>query len=615
MKTILLFTIWLGYGSAFLSFPHRSVSQGQSSLKASPPKKNYFPTRKRGYYEQYLRRLNAKNTTNPDDFYGIEPEEEEDRGDGQGENRTILLSNQNIVFLFNQIQEAFSQEDEDTDFDSEFNKDDYEDDDYYRQHRPRNRGSSEGFNQGSNRGFSQGSKQGFSQGSRQGSKPKKSENFEVVEKSPLTFKDVGGYDNIKQELQQCVDILTHYKKYAKYNVRIPKGLIFEGPPGNGKTMLAKSFAGECNTSFIAVSGSQFQEKYVGVGSTRVRELFDLARKNTPCIVFIDEIDAIGRARSSDGESSSSERDNTLNELLVQLDGFKTTDGVFLIGSTNRADLLDPALIRPNRIDKRIYIGLPDAKTRESILKIHLLGKPFNKGKILMEDLVLSSSGFSGAQLENWLNEAMLNALRQKRKQIEWADLEEVQSKILVGWQPTAHEFSDDIVRRIAVHEMGHAVAGMLCKHHAKVLKVSIQLHSPTSPGVTQFETATSNIYTKEALLEHLIVLLAGRIAEEKVFETSITTGAMDDLERAHELATKMISFYGMGNRVIYPKNSEKYKEEADEEIMLLLNEAYRISEQWILSHLNVIRRGADRLMEKQLLKIEELEELMKETAR
>lgn len=597
MKTILLFTIWLGYGSAFLSFPHKSISHGHSSLKSTPPKKNYFPTRKRGYYEQYLRRLNSKNTTDPiqDDFYGIEDDDfrkVDNENNGQMENRTILLSNRNIVFLFNQIQEAFSQEEEKDD-DAEL--DDYEDDAYYRQHRPKNRG--------------------FNQGSRQGSKPKKSENFEVVEKSPLTFKDVGGYDNIKQELQQCVDILTHYKKYAKYNVRIPKGLIFEGPPGNGKTMLAKSFAGECNTSFIAVSGSQFQEKYVGVGSTRVRELFDLARKNTPCIVFIDEIDAIGRTRSSDGESSSSERDNTLNELLVQLDGFKTTDGIFLIGSTNRIDLLDPALIRPNRIDKRIYIGLPDAKTRESILKIHLLGKPFNKVQIMMEDLVLSSSGFSGAQIENWLNEAMLNALRHKRKQMEWVDLEEVQSKILVGWQPTAHEFSDDIVRRIAVHEMGHAVVGMLCKHHTKVLKVSIQLHSPTSPGVTQFETATSNIYTKEALLEHLIVLLAGRIAEEKVFETSITTGAMDDLERAHELATKMISFYGMGNRLIYPKNSEKYKEEADEEIMLLLNEAYRISEQWILSHLNVIRRGADRLMEKQLLKIEELEELMKETAR
>lgn len=438
---------------------------------------------------------------------------------------------------------------------------------------------------------------------------KKSENFEVIRGSSWSFNDVGGYDNVKTELLQCVDILKNYKKYSKYNVRIPKGLILEGPPGNGKTLLAKAFAGECNVGFISVSGSEFQDKYVGVGSSRVRELFNLASKNVPCIIFIDEIDAIGRSRSSDGESSSAERDNTLNELLVALDGFKNNTGIFLIGATNRADLLDKALLRPGRIDKRIFIGLPDEKTREHILNIHISGKPYDSS-VILNNMVDYTAGLSGAQIENLLNEAMLNALRFNRESFNSEDIDLVLNKMMAGWQPNEHQFSDTILDKILVHEMGHAVVGFLSSNHPKLRKIVINLFSPNTPGYTLFEAEKSSIHTRDGLLEHLSVLLAGRLAEELFYGVgSVSNGALNDFEEALKLAQKMVMYYGMGTQLIYPSYSEKYKEMIDNDVIQLIKTASLISYNILTENKNVIERGAKILKKDGILDYKGLKDL------
>ena len=424
----------------------------------------------------------------------------------------------------------------------------------------------------------------------------KSENFEVIKGQNLTFKDIGGYDLIKQELMQCADLLKNYDKYSKYNVRTPKGLILEGPPGNGKTLLAKTFCGEIDVAFIPVSGAQFQEKYVGVGASRVRELFSLAKENIPCVIFIDEIDAIGRQRSSDAESHNSERDSTLNELLVNLDGFKTADGIFVIGATNRIDLLDNALTRPGRIDKKIFVGNPDKKTREAIIKIHIEGKPYEKN-IKLEYLVELTNGFSGAQIENFLNEAMLYALRNDRESIKLQDLEIIANRILVGWQSTENKLSEEMLFQVAVHEMGHALVGLFT-NYKKLIKVSINLWSPKSLGFTLFEPDESdkNLITKEKLISELMVLLGGRIAEEIFFENKISSGASQDLEQTVSLAQNMITKLGMGHKLVMPHISEKYKEIIDKETDDLINEAYQKAKILLSNSKQLIKECADLLV-------------------
>ena len=440
-------------------------------------------------------------------------------------------------------------------------------------------------------------------------KKKKSENFEVSKNTNFNFTNIGGYENIKNELLQCVDILINYKKYEQFSVRVPKGLILEGPPGNGKTLLAKGFAGESNASFIAISGSQFQEKYVGVGSSRVRELFKLAKENLPCIIFIDEIDAIGRKRSSDSETASSERDSTLNELLVNLDGFNTIPGIFLIGATNRVDLLDQALLRPGRIDKKIYIGQPDENTRKAIINIHIKNKPYDD-LISIDYLVDISAGMSGAQIENFLNEAMLLSIRNNMNKITLDSIETCVARELVGWQSNEHIFTQDIIDRIAIHEMGHAIVGMNSVHHAKVSKIALNFNSPKSPGYTVFEQSKSNIYTREALFEHLAILLAGRVAEEVFYGLSVTTGALSDFDEALKLAEKMVIYYGMGKRLVYSDKSEKYREEIDNDIAFFISTAYSYSKNIIEKNKNLIIDCAILLKTNKILKPDVIYEII-----
>ena len=445
-------------------------------------------------------------------------------------------------------------------------------------------------------------------GNRGGGGKKKSQNFEVYKYDDLSFEDIGGYENIKSELMQCSDLLTNYQKYQKFNVRTPKGLLLEGPPGNGKTLLAKCFSGETNSSFIPVSSSEFQEKYVGVGSSRIRELFALANDNTPCIIFMDEIDALGRNRGGDNDGSNAERDSTLNELLIKLDGFKKNKGIFLMCATNRVDLLDPALLRPGRIDKKIYIGNPDSSTREKIINIHKKGKPLEK-TIDMEVLLEMTNGMSGAEIENLLNEGMLNAIRENREEILITDLEYVLGKAIAGYAANQNIFSPDMIRRIAVHEMGHAMSGLLLKNHSRLSRINLNLWSPKSPGYTIFETndIDSNIFTREKLFAHLVVLLSGRVAEEVFYGQSVTTGASKDFEESQKLAEKMILYYGMGKESIYSVNSDKSKEVIDTEIVDLINRALKVSRFMVTKCRDIIDELSDQLISDRSLKREQVE--------
>jgi len=551
------------------------------------------------YYEDYLKRLNSKNITIQNNYIlGSDYHELNENYYYNNNNRNnnndslipfpkyrIIINKNQLAGLGLQITNSDSFESDENPFGNVNEEDNNNNNNFNRQ---------------------------VSYGNRNANSNKekiRSKNFEVIKEYPINFNDIGGYENVKEELNQCVDILSNYQKYLNFNVRIPRGLIFEGPPGTGKTLLAKGLAGESNCSFISVSGAEFQEKYVGVGSSKMKELFELAKKNIPCIIFIDEIDAVGRKRSNDGESSSNERDNTLNALLIELDGFKNNTGIFVVGATNRIDLLDSALIRPGRIDKKIYIGLPDATTRKAIIGIHIKGKPHDVS-VNINELVDITDGLSGAQIETLLNEAMLNALKENRFVFTFTDFDFVQNKMLAGWQPNEHKFTSNIIDHIAIHEMGHAIVGILSKHHSKMSKVIINLSSPKSPGYTVFENSGTPIYIREALFEHLMILLSGRIAEEAFYDISVTTGALNDFEEALKLAERMIIYYGMGTNIIYPKSSEKYKEMIDTDMVNLINDAYSCAKIIIQNCKLLIYETSEILKKDKLLKAETITDLI-----
>lgn len=401
--------------------------------------------------------------------------------------------------------------------------------------------------------------------------------FDIIKKPTHTFKDIGGYDKIKDELLQVIDSMMNSDYYEKFGIRQAKGLILYGNPGNGKTLMVKGLAGEINSTLISVSGSEFTEIYSGQGAKRVRKLFEVADKHKPCVIFIDEIDAVGRKRSNGIDGSNSEKDQTLNQLLTCLDGFKDTKGIFLIGATNRLDMLDPALIRAGRIDKTIFVDNPDKHARQSIIKIHTKKKPLDR-QISIENLVELTGGFSSAQIENLFNEAMLRALRKKREYMTFNDIEHISNRILSGYQSTKTNFSELTLEKIIVHELGHAYVGFLSPNYKKLEKVVINLWSPTSPGFTKFHLGDQDIYinTKDQIMTKICVLLAGRTAEEVFFGTTdVTTGATQDYEEAIKLAETMVLMHAMGRKNVYSARSEKTKEYIDDEIYQIIEECRR----------------------------------------
>ena len=363
----------------------------------------------------------------------------------------------------------------------------------------------------------------------------------------VTFKDVAGVEEAKEELQEIIEFLKEPQKFQKLGGRIPKGVLLMGPPGTGKTLLARAIAGEASVPFFSISGSDFVEMFVGVGASRVRDLFEQGKKNAPCIIFIDEIDAVGRHRGAGLGGGHDEREQTLNQLLVEMDGFESNEGVILIAATNRPDVLDPALMRPGRFDREVVVTLPDIKGREGILKVHTRRIPFAKD-VDISILARGTPGMSGAQLANLVNEAALNAARFDRKSVAMADFEEAKDKVLMGKERKSMIMSDEEKRNTAYHEAGHALAAHLLPDADPLHKVTI-IPRGRALGVTmQLPEEDKYSYTREYMEASLTILLAGRVAEELVLG-SCTTGASNDLERVTERARKMVCEWGMSEEM------------------------------------------------------------------
>lgn len=440
---------------------------------------------------------------------------------------------------------------------------------------------------------------------------KKSKNFEVIEGSNYTFENVGGNKEVKRKLLQCVDFFQNSEKYAKYNVKPRRGILLTGPPGNGKTLLMKAFCGVIGASFIETSGSIFQEKYVGVGPSKVRELFELANDaKKPCIIFIDEMDAVGRKRSSDLEGSSSERDSTLNELLVRMDGFKEYKDVFVVGATNRDDVLDPALLR--RFNSIITVPNPDQETRADIISIHIQGKPYSNEVNILK-LVMETSGLSGANIENVLNEAMLNALQENREFFDLHDLNLALTNQLFGEQAVPNSISRKQIYHICVHEIGHAIMGYVSKQFAPLVSVRINLNAPNVPGSTHFENIENDagLKSKEYLIEQIGVCLAGLCAEELFFDSKhVLSGSSSDIEKASQIAKLMITTFGMSqNGKIYYGHSNSDQEAVDREIAKIINDIKGETMRVLKKYYSEIEEMAHKLANKGILQRSDFEHI------
>lgn len=367
------------------------------------------------------------------------------------------------------------------------------------------------------------------------------------EKKRVTFEDVAGADEEKQELVEVVDFLKDPRKFNLVGARIPKGVLLVGPPGTGKTLLARAVAGEAGVPFFSISGSDFVEMFVGVGASRVRDLFENAKKNAPCIIFIDEIDAVGRQRGAGLGGGHDEREQTLNQLLVEMDGFGANEGIIIIAATNRADILDPALLRPGRFDRQITVDRPDVKGREAVLKVHARNKPLT-GDVKLDVIAKRTTGFSGADLENLLNEAALLAARRNKKEINMVDIDDAIDRVIVGTEKKSRVISDREKRIVAYHEAGHTIAGFFLEHADQVHKVTIIPRGRAGGYVIMLPKEDRMLVTKQELLDKVTGLLAGRVAEE-VYIGEIGTGAYSDFKSATSIVRSMIMEYGMSDRL------------------------------------------------------------------
>ncbi|MEK6525388.1 MAG: ATP-dependent zinc metalloprotease FtsH [Nitrospirota bacterium] len=449
------------------------------------------------------------------------------------------------------------------------------------------------------------------------------------ERKKITFADVAGIDEAKEEVAEIIEFLKDPRKFQKLGGRIPKGVLIVGPPGTGKTLLAKAIAGEAGAPFFNISGSDFVEMFVGVGASRVRDLFEQGKKHAPCIIFIDEIDAVGRLRGAGLGGGHDEREQTLNQLLVEMDGFDTTEGVILIAATNRPDVLDPALLRPGRFDRHIVVNRPDLRGRAEILKVHTKKVPV-ASDVELEKIARGTPGFSGADLENLVNEAALWAARQNKKVVEGVDFETAKDKVLMGAERKSLILSEEEKRITAFHEAGHALMAKLLPGADPVHKVTIIPRGRALGMTMQLPTDDRHNFSKEFLYNTLAILLGGRVAEELVLN-HITTGAGNDLERATDLARKMVCEWGMSEKLgpltFGKKNeeiflgreiathrdfSEQVAIEIDHEVKRLVTENYERAKRMLTEHMGILKALAKALLEKEVLDAPEIDRIIQQ---